>query len=232
MDRLDWLIRSFSVLLAGLVFTLTLSTDTPSSAAYLVVNQALFIPLVCHLLLPVPKSTGGLLLNSGAGVLLFLVLSLLTLNGTVPAQVLFRICIVLLGFSLLLWSLNRLITVVLPGSSYTRNSILLAAAVIIFAPVWLGPFIEISQPGDNIINSIISLTPLTHFSVAAEYDYLRSAWFYQNTPFGSLPFAYPGLISIAAAYLVLVALLQIICWRLTHTIVEPVRPQRHSFTNS
>lgn len=232
MGKLDLLIRSISILLACLIFTKTLSADTLSSTAYLLVNQALFITLISYLLLPLPKSTVGFLSNSVLAVLLFLVLSQLTVSRTVPAQALFRICVVILGFSLSLWSLNRLLAAILPGCSHTRNTTLLTAAVVISAPVWLGPFVEISQPGDYFINGIISLTPLTHFSVAAEYDYLRSAWFYQNTPFGSLPFAYPGLISIAAVYLVLVVLMQIISWRITHTVMDPVQPHRHSFNNS
>jgi hypothetical protein len=232
MDKIDWIIRSIFVLLAGFVFMLTLKVDTGPSTAYLVMNLALFVTLTAYLLLPVPKSPGGSLLNSGACVLLFLVLSQVTAHETIPAQVLYRIGVVMLGFSLSLWSLNRLLTAVLSDSSQSRNSILLAAVIVISAPVWLGPLVEISQPGDSILNSIISVTPLTHFSVAAEYDYLRSAWFYHNTPFGSLPFAYPDLINIAVAYLALVVLLQIVCWRVMHTVTDPIRTQRHSLTNS
>lgn len=225
MDKIDWIIRSVFVLLAGLVFMLTLSVDTRPSTAYLVVNLALFVTLASYLLLPVPESPGGSLLNSGACVLVFLVLSQVTADETIPAQVQYRTGLVILGFSLFLFSLNRLFTAVLSARSHARNTILLVTVIVITGPVWLGPLVEISQPGDSTINSIISVTPLTHFSVAAEYDYLRSEWFYQNTPFGSLPFAYPDLISIAVTYFVLAFLLQVASWRVIHNITDPVRTQ-------
>ena len=232
MGRHDWLSRWFSVLLAGVIFTMTLDTDSLASTAYLIINQGLFVTFVCFLLLPKPNSTGRLFANCAAGVPLLIILSQLPTAGTVPTQVLFNVSLVILCLSFFLWSLSQLLAVVLAGDYHTRKPILLFSVFIISAPVWLGPLVDIYQPDDNTTNGIISIAPLTHFSVAAEYDYLRSEWFYQNTPFGSLPFSYPSLISITAGYLFLVIFMQLTRWWLTHHVVDLKQPQKHSLNIS
>ena len=232
MDGPDWLIRWVSVFLGGLVFTLTLKADPLSTAAYLIINQGLFISLFCYLLLPPTNSLVGLLRNSGAGLPLLLALSQLPVAGRVPAEILFRICVVMLALSLFLWSLRQLCEALLPNNPHLRNPLFLLAGLAIFAPVWLGPLVEILQPGDRSINSIISITPLTHFCVAAQYDYLRSEWFYQNSPLGSLPFSYPSLLSLAVVYLAIVISLQIIRWWVTGYRMDGMQPRRHSLTIS
>lgn len=225
--RFDWLIRWFSVLLAGLVFTMTLNTDSLASTAYLIINQGLFVTIICYLLLPAANSTGRLFANCCAGVPLLIILSQLPAIGVVPLQFLFHVSIVILCLSFFLWSLTQLLATVFASDHHIRKPILLFTVIFSSAPVWLGPLVDIYQPGDSTTNGIISIMPLTHFSVAAGYDYLRSEWFYQNTPFGSLPFSYPSLISITAGYLFLVIFMQIMYWWLTRHKLDLI-PQKHS----
>jgi hypothetical protein len=228
MGKHDWLSRWFSVLLAGMVFSMTLDADPLAPGAYLIINQGLFITFTCFLLLPKADSTGRLLANCAAGVPLLIILSQLPAAGAVPTQILFNASLVILCLSFFLWSLSQLLAAVLAGNGHTRKPLLLFSVFIISAPVWLGPLVDVYQPDDNTINGIISVTPLTHFSVAAGYDYLRSEWFYQNTPFGSLHFSYPGLISITAGYLLLVIFIQFMRWRLMRQSVDLTQPQKQS----
>jgi hypothetical protein len=231
MDRFDWLARWFSVLLASLIFSMTLKTDALASIAYLIINQGLFITITCYLLLPAPGSTVSLFANCVAGVPLLIILSQLPVAGVVPLAFLFQISVMILSLSFFLWSLSQLLTAVLADDRFIRKLIFLFTVFIISTPAWLGPLVDIYQPGVSTTNAIIAITPLTHFSVAAGYDYLRSEWFYQNTPFGSLPFSYPSLIAITACYLLLVIFMQSMrCW-LTHHYADLI-PQKHSLNIS
>ena len=228
MGRFDWPIRWFSVLLAGLLFTMTLNTDTLAPTAYLIINQGLFITIIAYLLLPTADSTGSLFANCGAGVPLLIILSQLPVAGVVPLAYLFQISVMILCLSFFLWSLSQLLTTVFADDRFIRKLIFLFTVFIISTPIWLGPLVDIYQPGEHTTNGIISITPLTHFSVAAGYDYLRSEWFYQNTPFGSLPFSYPSLVAITAGYLLLIIFMQSMRWWLTHLI----QAQKHSLNIS
>jgi len=228
MGRFDWPIRWLSVLLAGLLFTITLNTDPLASAACLIINQGLFLTITCYLLLPTASTIGSLFANCVAGAPLLIILSQLPVAKEVPLPVLFQISVMILCLSFFLWSLSQLLAAVFADAHFIRKLIFLFTVFIISAPVWLGPLVDIYQPGDSTTNGIISITPLTHFSVAAGYDYLRSEWFYQNTPFGSLPFSYPSLIAITTGYLLLVIFMQSMRWWLTHLI----RPQKHSLNIS
>lgn len=232
MDIPEWLVRCGSVLLAGIAFTMTFDSDAVSSPAWLIISQGLLLVLLTQLLLPAARSPGHLLANSVAGAAVMIILDQLPIAASVPMAILLRVCVVIFCLSLLLWSLRQLLQTVCGGVFKLRDPVLLLAAVTAAAPVWLGPFVELVQPGDGAISGILSITPLTHFAVAAQYDYLRSVWFYRNTPFGSLPFAYPGLISIVAAYLIAVLCLQMALWRTTRYKLNLNILRRRSLTIS
>ena len=229
MSISEELVRWFSILLAGITFSITLNTDQHLSSNYLLINQGLFITLIGYLLLPIPKNPYRLLTNIAAVVLLFIILTQFTATRMVPMQILFRLCLVIFCLSLFLWSLSQLAKALFSNALRIRMPILLLTASVCSAPVWLGPLVDLYLPYNSIINSIISITPLTHISVAAEYDYLRSEWFYRNTPFGSLPFTYPDLITVISSYLVLVIFLQAILWKITRKNTPLIQSQEHSF---
>ena len=232
MDKPVWLARAFSVLLAGLAFSLTFNTDSVSSPAWLIINQGMFLVLVSQLLLPSANNLVCLLANSAAAMSVFIILSLLPVAAKIPALLIYRVCIVTFCLSLLLWSLRQLLEALCSSNIRMRNPVLLLTVITVAAPVWLGPFVEMYQPGDSAIDSIISITPLTHFAVAAEYDYLRSQWFYRNVAFGSLPFVYPGLTPIVTSYLVSSICLQIMFRWSKRYKLNLVKLQRRSLTIS
>ena len=213
--KLYWLVNCASVLLAGLLFSTTLGSDSVSPEAFYIVNQALFVCLVCYLLLPDARGLAGLLTNSFAGMTLFIVLSKLTLTAAIPAHILLQVAAVVFCLGLLLWSLAQLFAAAFPARKNMRGTIILLVTCVTTAPLWMGPVVELQQADNRVIDWVVSMTPLTHVSVAAEYDYLRSEWLYQNSSFGSLPFVYPGFYSITAAYFLLVLTLQLIIRGLT-----------------
>jgi hypothetical protein len=228
IDKPDWLARCIAVLLAGFVFTVTFNIDQVSSSAWLIISQGIFIILCSQLLLPAAKTLGLSLVNSGAAVLVLIGLVQLPVAGMVPVPMLFRICIVTFCLSIFLWSLRQLLEAAFSGLVQVRTPVLFLTALTVTAPVWLGPFAEMVQPYNSVVNGIISINPLTHFAVAMEYDYLRSQWFYRNTPFGSLPFAYPDMISIVTTYIISVICMQVTLWWTSRYKVHFSQPQRRS----
>ncbi len=208
--KLHWLISCCSVLLASLLFSATLDADSITSPAFNAVSQALFISLACYLLLPSATNLKGLVINSSSGVVVFIVLSRMPLTTGIPLAILLKLCVVIFCLGLLLWSLTQLLEHLFPGTNGIRITVILLTTIITSSPLWLGPVADIYQAGDVIVDSVVSVTPLTHFSVAAEYDYLRSEWMYQNSAFGSLPFAYPDITGITACYFLFVLIVQLI----------------------
>jgi len=208
--KLHWLISCFSVLLASLLFSATLAPDPISAPAFHLVNQALFVSLACYLLLPGADSLKAVLVNSASGVILFILLSRMPVTAAVPTTILLQICIMIFCLGMLLWSLTQLCEHLFPEHNSPRVSVTLLAAIITSTPLWMGPLADIYPAGDVIVNGVVAINPLTHFSVAAEYDYLRSEWLYQNSAFGSLPFAYPGLIGITVFYTIFVFTVQLV----------------------
>ena len=103
--------------------------------------------------------------------------------------------------------------------SYVENRhitfCIVLTVVILFssAPMWLGPIAYIHGQNEKLINTIINISPLSYLSVMADYDYLRSPWFYQNTPYGGLRFAYLTPALSTAYYLLCSGLAVIACRR-------------------
>ena len=216
--RLNWLTRFIIALIASYLFSITLPPDALSSPAHNLVNAALFISLICFLLLPAVTSLNTLLVNSFSSIAVLTILFQLPVAIAISLNILIQVCIVIFCLSTVLWSLTQLFEQISPRKDNIRSTVFLWAAILTGSPIWAGPLVDIFQPGNTLINFIISITPLTHFSVAADYDYLRSEWLYQNTPFGSLPFVYPNFTSIVIYYLLFAASLQIILWRVTRHI--------------
>jgi hypothetical protein len=76
------------------------------------------------------------------------------------------------------------------------------AAVIVLTtlPIWLGPWIDSYPLSQTVVDLIISASPLTHLTIMAEFDYLRSQWFYQHTPYGAIQFGYPTKLGSTVGY--------------------------------
>ena len=67
----------------------------------------------------------------------------------------------------------------------------LIGGVFLAAPLYLAAVAE-STSHQILVESIIAVSPLSYLAGIADYDFLRSSWFYQNTPFGGLRFNYPA----------------------------------------
>ena len=184
-----WLAGGGSMLLTGLLFSLT---SHPVSGAGFHVSLAYFMTVAAYLLLPVATGISGLLAGSALATALFLLLACLPIAAQAPFQVSLQLGLVVFYFALLLGCLARL--------RYSRITVLFLLAVITSAPLWLSPVADAWYAEGQLINAIVAINPLTHFSVAAGYDYLRGDWLYRHSAFGSLPFAYPGLATITAGY--------------------------------
>ena len=67
-------------------------------------------------------------------------------------------------------------------------------------PVWLGPLIDSLPLYQGVIDLIISASPLTHLAAMADFDYLRSQWFYEHTPYGTIQYSYPTKLGLSICY--------------------------------
>lgn len=216
-----WLAGCGSVLLVALVFSLTLDPGSLSSPASQLVNLALLVSVSCYLLLPGAYGLATCIVNSSCATLLFVLLAGLTIEAVIPAVIQLRVCAIVFCLGMLLWSLAQLFRVIFPASEDTRTAVVLLAAIAGSAPIWLGPVVDLYQPGSLFVNLAVSATPLTHVSVAAEYDYLRGDWLYRHSPFGSLPFVYPGFGGITVCYLLLVVTVRSVIWGLERNPGSP-----------
>ena len=61
-------------------------------------------------------------------------------------------------------------------------------------PIWLGPWIDSFPLNQTVIDLIISASPLTHLSIMADFDYLR-------TPYGAIQYGYPTKLGLTVIYI-------------------------------
>ncbi len=76
-----------------------------------------------------------------------------------------------------------------------------ALSLLASLPLWAGPASELlaaQQPA--AVDAALALSPLTHLAVASGNDLLRNPWLYAHSNLAALPFAYPGLSSLAWFY--------------------------------
>lgn len=100
-----------------------------------------------------------------------------------------------------LCGLSRLLTVLTGRAEWGRLGTYAALALTASAPVWLGPATERLGAGPGLVDAVVGVSPLSYLAAMAEYDYLRSSWFYAHSPIGSLRFEYPGRLVGSMAYL-------------------------------
>lgn len=62
------------------------------------------------------------------------------------------------------------------------------------APLWLGPLAERFAAWPGMVDTVVAVSPLSYLAVLAGEDYLHYDWFYQHTPVGGLPYAYPSAV--------------------------------------
>ncbi|RLJ16292.1 hypothetical protein DJ030_16985 [bacterium endosymbiont of Escarpia laminata] len=212
----DWLLRWGLAALLVLLFqhTMPLSGSSFPSDTWLVVNLGLATSLTCLLMLPHTGGTLSLVFNSIASTGIFLLMLFTHDKGPIPNTILLQSTLAVFTTTLLLFSLAGLLKRFRATSEIALPTVFLLALVAGSATLWLGPVVELFVFSDGSVNAIIAISPLSTISAAAEYDYLRNEWFYRNTPFGSLRFAYPDSLLLGAIYLGFAAALQTLTLRL------------------
>lgn len=73
-------------------------------------------------------------------------------------------------------------------------------------PLWASPLAVIVGARQWFVDSIVALCPASYLARLAGIDYLRGDWMYRHTPYGSLRFDYPGVVSSSIVILILAAL--------------------------
>ncbi|RDH88486.1 MAG: hypothetical protein DIZ78_00695 [endosymbiont of Escarpia spicata] len=194
--------------------SMTSSGSSFPSNAWLLVNLGLATSLTCLLMLPHTGSTLSLVFNSMASTGVFLLMLFTHDKGTIPNTILLQSTLAVFTITLLLSTLAGFLKRFRATAYIALPTVFFLALVAGSATLWLGPLVELFVFSDAAVNAIIAISPLSYLSAAAEYDYLRSEWFYRNTPFGSLRFTYPGSLQLGAIYLGFAAALQTLTLRI------------------
>lgn len=95
--------------------------------------------------------------------------------------------------SCFLLSLSRVMMISCPNKSIVPSTILALFLLIVMLPIWLAPWVELWVTTVDSIHGIIWSSPLTYLATVLDYDYLRSQWFYQHTPYGMFRYEYPNV---------------------------------------
>ena len=124
------------------------------------------------------------------GFVIFVLISNLLTGAQTDWETLLKVA---LGIALLLafyCALSKLMTKGNPDNLFGLQLVLMLYFLLLTAPLWLGPIAFYFANNSQVVNSIINLSPLSYLASLMDYDYLRSSWFYQNTPFGGLRYEY------------------------------------------
>jgi hypothetical protein len=84
--------------------------------------------------------------------------------------------------------------------SLSFTSVLFLIFLLSSLPLWLGPF---ANHFTFLIDYLANINALALLSILADYDYLRSQWFYQFSPMGGLKYVYISKAGVISGYLVL-----------------------------
>lgn len=92
-----------------------------------------------------------------------------------------------------------------PVNGRWRFTALVSLAVA--APLWAAPLAELNA---SLASLVACISPLSLLGVLVDYDYLRSAFFYQHSALGALAYRYPSAVAFAGCYAAAAALLWVI----------------------
>jgi hypothetical protein len=171
------------------------------SDAGLLLNLGIVASLASLLLMPTTQHPIRVWTNGLLTATIFLLFSLISATGPLPLGILIKSALAVFSITVLLHNLAGLLQRLGRNSGFAAPTILLIALFVGSSILWLGPAVELWVLDSGFPDMIVAGNPLSYLSVALDYDYLRSDWFYRHSPFGSLRFSYPSFTSLTAVYL-------------------------------
>lgn len=130
-----------------------------------------------------------------------------------PAMIHLGIAVFLL--SIIMHGIKLLCLSVCVDSVHFDVSILAAGVTVLTIPFWMAPWGERVATVSNIgFNGLLSCSPLSYFAEILGYDYLRSGWLYEMTPYGMLRYEYPEAFGYSGVLLLVTLVLYSIVGRL------------------
>jgi hypothetical protein len=79
-------------------------------------------------------------------------------------------------------------------------AVLMAAAILTALPLWAAPVAELTAARQWTVDAVVAASPLTYVALAADFDYLRTEWFYRMSVLGTLRYEYPAFAFASAVY--------------------------------
>ena len=183
----------------GLHFT---ATDIEPSV--MLITLAVFFSWLAILLAPMNSGqethVGDVMLWAVMAAAGFLALSSSPLyfeQGNHNLQLAGGVLILVLLFS----AMQRLIRVYISSQANTMMLLTLITGAFFAAPLYLSVVAEATSH-QALVDAIVAASPVSYLAGIVNYDYLRSNWFYQHTPFGGLRFNYPATDVMTVCYLI------------------------------
>lgn len=202
-----WLLRfMLTIAFSSLASYLLLGGEFDPASPELLTTLGAVVATLGYLFLSAPSPSGSgrardLLLGSLLSALCLVLLLATPPFGPAAFEKLLPLTAAVFLLAFLLGSLARYFTGAAGNPATPLFMVLLVTGLITGAPLWLGPLMEQHLPEPVAINTLIAASPLSYLAVIADHDYLRSTWFYQHTPLGSLRYRYPDGALLSTVYL-------------------------------
>lgn len=103
----------------------------------------------------------------------------------------------------LLFGLEECLTPPARSPALSVPSVWLLLGFVSTAPIWLGPAAEAHSSSTFLTDLSLAVSPLSYLSSLANYDYLRTPWFYRHCPLGALRYEYASPVWISLVYILL-----------------------------
>jgi len=89
---------------------------------------------------------------------------------------------------------------VLQNRLLSTVALITVTSLLVAAPLWLGPVVESFAGAESLASWVLALSPFSYLAVLADFDFLRTSWFYEHSVLGSLRYRYPSAWMLTALY--------------------------------
>ncbi|MCP3870512.1 MAG: hypothetical protein GY703_20955 [Gammaproteobacteria bacterium] len=219
-----WLMRQSLILPGTLVIVFTLTghlQDHTNPATLLMILSACILMLNLILLHPFPAGFPPGLLRPVTGAatvtaaMLFLWMTPVAPPGALRDILPLAAGVAVIGFCFA--SLAGLLARLSGNDQEGAWWALCLLATLMTIPFWISPPIELWHPGNETIDTLIALCPLSYLAVLSDWDYLRFDGVYRHSILGGLRYEYPNPVTTSVSYLALGIL-----FRYAHLILKTV----------